>query len=146
MLWLFNLIVRKAAVPFLVHGDIWEYFHICWPVRAWAQAAPRHTPPRRIPNRRPRWSASGSRTPASSSFSPAARARSAPHALHAHTYSAHRSSCGRRKNTKKGIHEDMATQRVLGPCNTDLCVAQQKLWFVEVQEANAAVIMWMYCN
>lgn len=91
--------------------------HICWPVRAWDQAAPRRTPPRRIPSHRPRWNASGSRTPASSSSSPAVRVRSAPHALLAHTYSAHRSSCRK----KRGFREDVPTRQY-----RLLCGATQK--------------------
>lgn len=71
-------------------------FRFSSPVQAWSQAAPRSILPRRSPSRRRIWSASGSLTPASSSFSPAGRAQSAPHALPAHTYSAHRSSCGNR--------------------------------------------------
>lgn len=48
--------------------------------------------------------------------------------LFTHTLTVHTDlPVGEGRTQKKRIHEDMATQRVLGPCNTDLCVAQQKL-------------------
>lgn len=115
--------------------------HICWPARAWVRVAPRRTPPRHIPSRHLRWSASGSRTPAWSSSSPAGQAQSVPHALHAHTYSAHRSSCGRRKKPEERNLWGHGNKCVLGALQTFVW-SNKKGKFVRRWSTNAAVIIW----